>query len=388
MTLFQTEFQQRPWVSVRFSFWRFAPYLRSATTLGRWSTIWHLGAERSGGPTPVHLRWDSLNESSPTFCHEDVFAIGILDVFLQSFFSIVLTRDCLRMRRHPHDIAHSFPRERESCCRSTNTRSQKFDPGTSTSVTLVLPYAPTCSKCIDSFIYTTSPSDPKILRIPSGPTCSFQVRTFETQKNIHKKKRTLWVQEHVFRCQSSCSWRFFVEDKNNRVFFSTLPISAENSCTHSLFLLLHNAWTEKLQDCPEGGDLLPRVPDDEFCVCAWWLAIRSSDTSDSGRKAAWTTWTHESVTTLLNVRLVVLVSFMTRRDLKYVIVSLRTKFLSYVRIDFLKVIDVVRGYCQVVVRQSCYNGILCLLSVSGVRSTKRSKKSPDCGAKGFVLFGG
>ena len=49
-------------------------------------------------------------------------------------------------------------------------------------------------------------------------------------------------------------------------------------------------------------------------------------------------------------------------DLKHVVFWLTTKFLSYARVDFLKMADVVRGYCLVVVRQACTNGILCRLS--------------------------
>ena len=42
-----------------------------------------------------------------------------------------------------------------------------------------------------------------------------------------------------------------------------------------------------------------------------------------------------------------------------VVFWLTTKLLSYVREDFLKMANIVRGYCHVVVRQSCTNGIIC-----------------------------
>ena len=46
-------------------------------------------------------------------------------------------------------------------------------------------------------------------------------------------------------------------------------------------------------------------------------------------------------------------------DLKHVVVWLLTTLSSYAWVEFLKVVDAVRGYFHFVVRLSCTNGILC-----------------------------
>ena len=59
------------------------------------------------------------------------------------------------------------------------------------------------------------------------------------------------------------------------------------------------------------------------------------------------------------------------QNLKHIVFWLTTKFLSYVRVDFLKMANIVPGYRHVVVGQSCTHGILCRhcrsLPCTGVR---------------------
>ena len=74
-------------------------------------------------------------------------------------------------------------------------------------------------------------------------------------------------------------------------------------------------------------------------------------------------------------------------DLRPVVSQLTTKFLSYVRVDFLKMANIVPGYLQVVGKYFVPNGILCRKNARAMEIVARLREQQHCPNCPVLVFG-